>query len=120
VDSGSRDNQITHGHFLDNAFFDCEDDSVGTGTSGTANYWAHNHGETENPPGICTDSSGSSSAAIAAEAGWTPNLDWASSYSWATEYDWSLAQSTIEQVTALPPLESVSSGGLRGELSSYR
>ena len=74
--------------------------SIGAGTGGTANYWTNNHGETEFPPGsgICTDPSGSSSsAAIAAEAGWTPNLDWTSSYPWAAEYDWSLAQSTISQ-----------------------
>ena len=31
VDSGSTNNQITHGHFLDNAIFDCEDESVGAG-----------------------------------------------------------------------------------------
>lgn len=122
VDSGSTNNQITHGHFLNNAMFDCDDQSVGAGTGGTANYWRYNHGETEYPPGsgICTDSSGSSSAAIAAEAGWTPNLDWTSSYPWAAEYDWSLAQSTISQVTALAPLAPVSGGGLRGDLSSYR
>jgi hypothetical protein len=121
VDSASTNNQITHGHFLDNAAFDCEDNSVGTGTGGTANYWTNNHGETEFPigSGICTDPSSSSSTAIAAEAGWTPNLDWTSSYAWAAGYDWSLAQLTISQATALPPL-AVSGTGLRGELSSYR
>jgi hypothetical protein len=123
VDSGSMNNQITHGHFLNNALFDCEDNSAGAGTGGTANYWAYNHGETESPSGsgICTDSSGSSSAAIAAEAGWTPNLDWTSSYPWAAEYDWSLAQSTITQLTTLPVFPGpIGRGGLRGELSSYR
>lgn len=122
VDSGSTNNQITRGHFLNNAVFDCEDNSVGMGTGGTANDWTHNHGETESPPGsgICTDSSGSSAASIAAEAGWIPSLDWTSSYPWAAQYDWSLAQSTINEITALPPLTSVSGGGLRSELSSYR
>jgi hypothetical protein len=123
VDSDSTNNQITNGHFLDNAIFDCEDISVGTGTGGTANYWAHNHGETESPPGsgICTDSSGGSSAAIAAEAGWTPNLNWTSSYPWAAEYDWSVVQSTINNVTALGPLiPRTVWGGARGELGSYR
>ena len=122
VDSGSTNNQITRGHFLDNAIFDCEDNSVGPGTGGTANYWTNNHGETEFPPGsgICTDPS-SSSAATAAEAGWTPNLGWTSSYPWAVEYDWSLAQSTIGEVSALLPLAApISRGGVRGELSSYR
>lgn len=120
VDSDSTDNQITHGHFLNNAVFDCEDESVGPGTGGTANYWTNNHGETENRPGICTDPS-SSSAAIAAEAGWTPDLNWTSSYSWAVEYDWSLAQSTIADITALPSVVAPTGRGVgRGELSSYR
>ena len=122
VDSGSTNNEITRSHFLDNPVFDCEDNSVGTGTPPTANYWTHNHGETEYPPGsgICTDPSGSSTA-LAAEAGWTPNLNWTASYPWATEYDWSLAQSTIDSVTTLLPFVGPAvRGGLRGELSSYR
>jgi hypothetical protein len=120
VDSASTNNQITRGHFIDNELFDCEDDSVGGGTGGTANYWANNHGETENRPGICTDPS-SSSAAVAAEAGWTPSLSWTSSYPWAAEYDWSLAQSTITSVIALSPLPAITGrGGVRGELGSYR
>jgi hypothetical protein len=122
VDGASMNNQITHGHFLDNALFDCEDNSAGAGTGGTANYWTNNHGETEYPPGsgICTDPS-SSSATTAAEAGWSPNLDWTSSYPWAVEYDWSLAQATIGEVIALAPLAApISRGGVRGELSSYR
>jgi hypothetical protein len=123
VDSGSTNNQITYGHFLDNSTFDCEDNSVGAGTGGTANYWTHNHGETESPPGsgICTDPGGSSSsAAIAAEAGWTPNLDWTASYPWALTYDWSLAQSTISDVITLPLAAPTGRGGVRGEISAYR
>jgi hypothetical protein len=123
VDSESRNNVITHSRFFDNMLFDCEDNSVGPGTGGTANFWSNNHGETEYPAGsgICTDPSGSSSAASAAEAGWEPSLTWTTSFSWATEYDWSLAQSTISQVTALPPLAApLGRGGVRGELSSYR
>jgi hypothetical protein len=123
VDSDSTNNQISQGHFLNNAAFDCEDSSGGGGTGGTANFWTNNHGESESPPGsgICTDPSSSSSAAIAAEAGWTPNLDWTASYPWATSYDWSLAQSTIDDVIALSPLAAPTGrGGVRGEISSYR
>ena len=32
---------------------DCFDDTVGTGTAGTANTWVRNNGETENRPGLC-------------------------------------------------------------------
>jgi hypothetical protein len=123
VDDMSMNNQIVHGHFIANSTFDCEDASVGTGTGGTANYWANNHGETESPPGsgICTDpSSSASSAAIATEAGWAPNLTWTTSYPWAAEYDWSLAQSTINSVTALLPGAPVARGGARGNSGSYR
>ncbi len=42
------DNQAHH-----DAVFDCEDQSKGPGTSGTANFWINDHGETANPPGIC-------------------------------------------------------------------
>jgi hypothetical protein len=35
--------------------YDCQDDSVGSGTSGTANQWAGtNRGFTSNPAGLCT------------------------------------------------------------------
>jgi hypothetical protein len=33
--------------------FDCEDQSTGTGTSGTANTWTNNVGNSADPPGIC-------------------------------------------------------------------
>jgi SLT domain-containing protein len=29
------------------------DDSVGPGTSGTANFWLENHCQTQNRPGLC-------------------------------------------------------------------
>ncbi len=122
VDSASTNNRITRGHFINNALFDCEDASAGAGTGGTANYWSNNHGETESPPGsgICTDPSGSSSAATAAEAGWTPNLTWTTSYPWAVEYDWSLAESTIRNITTLPLPTPTPRGGVRLQVGSYR
>jgi hypothetical protein len=36
-----------------NKMYDCEDQSHGDGTSGTANFWIHNDGVTQYPPGIC-------------------------------------------------------------------
>lgn len=33
--------------------FDCEDQSTGTGTSGTNNTWTHNVGDTSSPSGLC-------------------------------------------------------------------
>jgi hypothetical protein len=36
-----------------NGLFDCEDDSAGPGTAGTANYWINNLGDTANRMGLC-------------------------------------------------------------------
>lgn len=32
---------------------DCSDNTVGGGTSGTANQWINDRGDTEDRPGIC-------------------------------------------------------------------
>jgi parallel beta-helix repeat protein len=37
----------------DSGLFDCRDDSHGTGTAGTANFWLRDKGDTSSPPGIC-------------------------------------------------------------------
>jgi parallel beta-helix repeat protein len=51
VDSTSSGNTIAHNHLHENSLFDAEDDSSGTGTAGTANTWARNHGKTDNHGG---------------------------------------------------------------------
>jgi Right handed beta helix region len=37
----------------DNGFLDCQDQTEGTGTAGTANLWEDNVGENDQPDGIC-------------------------------------------------------------------
>jgi len=54
AESDTSDNTIEHNKAAGNGEFDCRDDSAGTGTAGTANFWLHNDGVTENRPGICT------------------------------------------------------------------
>lgn len=49
----STGNVIVHNRAFDNVDHDCQDETVGEGTEGTANVWEHNRGETANPPGIC-------------------------------------------------------------------
>jgi parallel beta-helix repeat protein len=48
-----------HNRFEGNRAFrnapDCADYSAGDGTAGTANYWIHNSGKTENRHGLCKD-----------------------------------------------------------------
>jgi Periplasmic copper-binding protein (NosD) len=53
ADSASGDNTIERNRMDGNAEHDCHDDSVGLGSGGSANFWLHNHGDTENRPGLC-------------------------------------------------------------------
>jgi parallel beta-helix repeat protein len=49
----SRENTIEQNNIRESAEHDAHDDSVGTGTGGTANIWVDNHCETENRIGLC-------------------------------------------------------------------
>jgi parallel beta-helix repeat protein len=53
VDAMSMGNRILTNHMSENVTHDCHDDSLGTGTSGTANVWDGNSGQTENRSGLC-------------------------------------------------------------------
>jgi nitrous oxidase accessory protein NosD len=46
-------NQIRGNTASGNDNLDCEDDSTGSGTAGTANTWVNNNGGTDSPDGIC-------------------------------------------------------------------
>ena len=51
--SATNGNQIRSNTASGNGNLDCEDDSAGSGTSGTANTWTNNNGVTDDPNGIC-------------------------------------------------------------------
>ena len=53
VNASSTDNLFRDNRALGNQRLDCWDRSEGTGTSGTANNWIDNIGETDRPSGIC-------------------------------------------------------------------
>jgi nitrous oxidase accessory protein NosD len=53
ADMDSSGNRFEGNDAKDNAEHDCHDDSTGTGTAGTANFWIKNKGETQNRPGLC-------------------------------------------------------------------
>ncbi|MEX2548215.1 MAG: right-handed parallel beta-helix repeat-containing protein, partial [Chloroflexota bacterium] len=54
VSDGSQNNVLEHNHVKGATVFSCEDDSVGTGTAGTANTWDKNKGDSPSlPAGIC-------------------------------------------------------------------
>jgi hypothetical protein len=46
-------NYISFNKSLSNGGFDCADDTLGTGTSGTNNFWINDMGNTQNRPGLC-------------------------------------------------------------------
>lgn len=50
---GTNGNSIRFNTATGNTPFDCEDQSIGSGTSGTANTWVGNNGNTDDPDGIC-------------------------------------------------------------------
>jgi parallel beta-helix repeat protein len=49
----STNNRYTGNEASGNSQFDCEDDSTGARTAGTANMWVGNTGATSLPVGIC-------------------------------------------------------------------
>jgi len=49
----TRGNVIQANSALENSLFDCEDDSEGSGTGGTGNFWNNNVGVTDDPPQLC-------------------------------------------------------------------
>jgi hypothetical protein len=47
------DNKLIGNSIAMSGDHDCDDDTVGSGTAGTANFWHHNQGTTREPPGLC-------------------------------------------------------------------
>jgi parallel beta helix pectate lyase-like protein len=54
ADAASGGNTMERNRMDGNTEHDCHDDSIGPGSGGSANFWLHNHGDTENRPGLCT------------------------------------------------------------------
>jgi parallel beta-helix repeat protein len=52
AENNSMGNTIQQNHMKGNTP-DCHDDTLGTGTAGTANFWINDFGSTEDRPGIC-------------------------------------------------------------------
>ena len=53
ADTDTSGNTISYNRADGNHLLDCEDDSAGAGTGGTANFWIKDLGDTENRPGLC-------------------------------------------------------------------
>jgi len=57
ADSDTAGNTIEYNRMYNNAEFDCNDVSIGPGTTGTANFWIQDLGYTESRPGLCNHAS---------------------------------------------------------------
>jgi parallel beta-helix repeat protein len=53
AEGATRENAIEQNVIGESAEHDAHDDSLGTGTGGTANFWVNNHCETESQLGLC-------------------------------------------------------------------
>jgi parallel beta-helix repeat protein len=53
AETGSAGNTFSKNTSDANQYWDCEDDTLGSGTAGTADKWTSNHGDTSQPPGLC-------------------------------------------------------------------
>jgi putative cofactor-binding repeat protein len=53
VSADSAGNRLRDNASFGNATLDCEDQSTGAGTLGTANTWLRNQGDLSSPPGLC-------------------------------------------------------------------
>lgn len=53
LQAGNEGNRLQKNIARANSVYDCEDDTTGNGTAGTANTWSANRGETSSPRGLC-------------------------------------------------------------------
>ncbi len=51
--SDTSGNTLQNDQASGSGMFDCRDDSVGSGTANTANFWLNDQGATSMPAGIC-------------------------------------------------------------------
>jgi parallel beta-helix repeat protein len=96
-----RDNELKN-----NVTHDCHDDSVGSGSKGTANFWIDNEGFTSKPPGLCRkDDDDRDYDDFDRSHSW----GWDASYAWyldgvdadAASYDWPATYATVDTLSPL-------------------
>jgi parallel beta-helix repeat protein len=100
VNVTSEGNTIQKNQLRNNVTHDCHDDSVGSGTAGTANSWLDNHGGTENRPGLCRPEPGPASFETSTY-GWDANYPWYAAFGEAAQYDWATAYAAIDTESLL-------------------
>jgi parallel beta-helix repeat protein len=111
VNAASTLNTMQSNFMKYNVTHDCHDDSIGSGTSGTANFWINDRGDTQNKPGLCRRSEEDDPDDLAAQAqatqvalaaGWDADYAWYASDPLASEYtDWAATYATIDTQSVL-------------------
>jgi len=117
VDMLSTGNSLHDNHLNDNVTHDCHDDSSGTGTAMTANFWVDNHCETSSPAGLCSDGN-SASLETSTTYGWDAAYPWFTSFGDAAGYDWATAYATIDTESLLQLAPNIGIGGIHGKTVS--
>jgi hypothetical protein len=103
------DNRLKH-----NVTHDCHDNSVGTGTAGTGNFWINNDGTTSNRPGLCGEDDNDADFETSTMYGWDAAYPWYDAFGIAAaEYDFAAAYATIDTESLLQMLPQIRLAGIR-------
>jgi parallel beta-helix repeat protein len=122
VNSLSTGNTFADNHLANNVTHDCHDDSVGTGTAGTANFWVNNEGATSKPPGLCRLDDDGDSFERSTSFGWDANYAWQLDTSIpieAAQYDWPAAYATVDTATLLQLIPQIRLAVSRAIMNPY-
>jgi parallel beta-helix repeat protein len=102
------DNRLKH-----NVTHDCHDNSVGTGTAGTGNFWIDNDGKTSQPTGLCGEDDDDEDFETSTVYGWDAAYPWYDAFDGAAELDFATAYATIDTVSLLQLLPQIRLAGIR-------
>jgi parallel beta-helix repeat protein len=103
------DNRLKH-----NVTHDCHDNSLGTGTAGTGNFWINNDGTTSNRPGLCGEDDNDADFETSTMYGWDAAYPWYDAFGIAAaEYDFAAAYATIDTESLLQMLPQIRLAGIR-------
>ena len=106
-------NTLHDNRLRNNVTHDCHDNSLGSGTSNTGNFWVNNRGETSQPLGLCGEDENDADFETSTVYGWDPAYPWYDAFGVGADYDWAAAYATIDTESLLQLLPQVPLGGIR-------
>jgi len=112
-------NTFHDNHLGNNVTHDCHDNSVGSGTANTGNFWINNEGTTSQPSGLCGEDDNDADFETSTVYGWDPAYPWYDDFGIAAaEYDFATAYATVDTESLLQLLAQVRVGGIRRAIVS--